>query len=199
MPRIARLADSSNPRSWYARSRARVANGLLLTGPGVPHLFMGQEFLEDKLWSDSPDDPDHRIWWDGLVLDRAMRDHLRFTRELIALRRRLAALRRGRINVFHCHGPTRVLAFHRWIEGEGDDVVVIASLSETTHYGYRLGFPLAGGWREAFNSDVYDNWVNPIVAGNGSGVVAAGPPMHGLPTSGELVIPANGVLVFTRG
>jgi 1,4-alpha-glucan branching enzyme len=198
MPRIARLADPSNPRSWYARSRARVANGLLLTGPGAPLLFMGQEFLEDKLWSDSPDDPDHRISWDGLVVDRAMRDHLRFTRELIALRRRLAALRRGRINVFHCHDPTRVIAFHRWIDGQGDDVVVVASLREATHYGYRLGFPVAGGWREVFNSDVYDNWVNPLVAGNGPGVVAAGSPMHGLPASAELVIPANGLLVFAR-
>ena len=79
-------------------------------------LFMGQEFLEDKLWNDSPDDPDHRIWWDGLQHDRSMSDHLRFTRELISVRRRLGALRRGRINVFHCHNPTRVLAFHRWIQ-----------------------------------------------------------------------------------
>ncbi len=42
-PRIAALADPSNPRSWYARSRSRVANGLLLTAPGIPMLFMGQE------------------------------------------------------------------------------------------------------------------------------------------------------------
>ncbi len=58
--------------------------------------------------------PDHL--WDGLKRDRSMSDHLRFTRELISVRRRLGALRRGRINVFHCHNPTRVLAFHRWIQ-----------------------------------------------------------------------------------
>jgi 1,4-alpha-glucan branching enzyme len=161
-------------------------------------LFMGQEFLEDKLWNDSPDDPDHRIWWDGLSRDRAMSDHLRYTRELIALRRRFAALRRGRINVFHSHSPTRVIAFHRWIEGEGGDVLVVASLSETTYYGYELGFPLAGRWFEVFNSDIYDNWVNPIVAGNGDGVFAGGPAMHGMPTSAEAVLPANGLLVFAR-
>src|SRR5665213_4136778 len=49
--RIPYLADSSNRRSWYARSRSRVALGLLLTAPGIPQLFMGQEFLEDKQWS----------------------------------------------------------------------------------------------------------------------------------------------------
>jgi 1,4-alpha-glucan branching enzyme len=28
-----------------------------------------------------------------------------------------------------------------------------------------LGFPIPGFWREVFNSDVYDHWVNPKVAG----------------------------------
>ena len=198
-PRIAKIAHWDNPRSWYARSRSRVATGILLTGPGVPMLFMGQEFLEDKMWSDSPDLGAFRIWWYGLAADKAMSDHLRFTRELIALRRRLPALRRGQINVFHVHNGNRVLAFHRWIEGIGEDVVVVASLSETTHYGYWLGFPRGGRWSEVFNSDVYDNWVNPLVAGNGTGVLASGPPLHDLPASTEVVIPANGFVVFTVG
>jgi 1,4-alpha-glucan branching enzyme len=195
-PRIASACDPSNSRSWYARSRARVANGILLTGAGVPMIFMGQEILEDKYWNDSADDPDHRIWWDGLHQDRAMSDHLRFTRELIALRRRLISLRRGRANVFHAHDPTRVLAFHRWIEGHGEDVVVAVTLSESTHYGYALGFPRGGRWLEVFNSDVYDSWVNPRVAGNGGQVFAGGPAMHGLPSSASVVLPANGVVVF---
>jgi 1,4-alpha-glucan branching enzyme len=38
-----RVWAPDDPRSWYARSRARVATGLLLTAPGVPMLFMGQE------------------------------------------------------------------------------------------------------------------------------------------------------------
>jgi 1,4-alpha-glucan branching enzyme len=198
-PRIPALADSSNHRSWYARSRSRVATGLVLTGPGVPMLFMGEEFLEDKFWNDSANDPDHRIWWDGLQQDRAMSDHLRFTRELIAVRRRFEALRRGLISVFHCHDPTRVLAFHRWIEGVGRDLVVAMSLSESTYYGYALGFPRGGRWDEVFNSDVYDGWVNPAVAGNRGGIFAGGPPMHGLPTSAEVVLPANSILVFAHG
>ncbi|WP_225122315.1 alpha amylase C-terminal domain-containing protein [Bradyrhizobium sp. BRP22] len=109
-----------------------------------------------------------------------MSNDLRFMRELIAVRGRLRALRRGRINIFHCHNPNRVLAlaFRRWLEDLGDDVVVVTSLSETTHFGYRLGLPREGIWYEVFNSDVYDNCVNPIVAGNGGRVLAAGPPLH---------------------
>lgn len=195
-PRVARLADSSDSRSWYARSRSRVATGLLLTAPGIPMLFMGQEFLEDKPWSDS--DKGLLIDWDGLGSDRSMQDHLRFTRELIALRGRQPALRAETINVFHVHDGNRVIAFQRWVEGAGRDVVVAASLNESTDWSYALGFPGPGRWLEVFNSDVYDHWVNPMVAGNGSGVTADGPPMHGLPCSASVVIPANGFVVFAR-
>ena len=89
MPRIPRLADGSNAHSWYAHSRSRVATGLLLTMPGIPMLFMGQEFLEDKQWSDDVHGhPELRLFWAGLdsATDSSMRDFLRFTRELIALR-----------------------------------------------------------------------------------------------------------------
>jgi 1,4-alpha-glucan branching enzyme len=161
-------------------------------------LFMGQEFLEDKFWTDDFNDRDHLIWWDGLNTDRAMIDHLRFTRELLALRRRQPALRGERVNGYHVHNDNRVLAFHRWLDGQGQDVVVVASLNESTFGGYELGFPLAGWWHEVFNSDVYDHWVNPWVAGNGAGVRADGPPRHGLPASATIVIPANGLLVFAR-
>jgi 1,4-alpha-glucan branching enzyme len=197
-PRIARLADGSNPRSWYARSRSRVATGLILTGPGIPLLFMGQEFLEDKPWSDS--DPNLLIYWDGVDkgTDQAMVDHLRFTRELIALRRHQPALRGEGVNVFHVHNANRVIAFQRWVQGVGRDVVVVASLNESTFRGYALGFPGPGRWLEVFNSDVYDHWVNPIVAGNGTGIDANGGPMHGLPNSASIVIPANGFVVFAR-
>ncbi|WP_407114496.1 alpha amylase C-terminal domain-containing protein [Bradyrhizobium sp. LMG 9283] len=195
-PRIAATADPSNSRSWYARSRARVAAGLLMTGPGVPMLFMGQEFLEDKYWSDSTEQPNLLIWWDGLAADRAMSDYLRFMRDLIAQRRHEVALRRGRINVYHSSDATRVLAFHRWIDGSGEDVVVVASLSEVTYYRYKVGFPRAGRWTETFNSDVYDGWVNPMTAGNGGAIEAYDGGMHGLPASADLVVPANGFLIF---
>jgi hypothetical protein len=52
--------------------------------------------------------------------------------------------------------------------------------------------------QEIFNSDVYDNWVNPTVAGNGGGIVASGGPLHGFAASANLVIPANGFVVLAR-
>jgi 1,4-alpha-glucan branching enzyme len=196
-PRIARVSDSANPRSWYARSRSRVATGVLLTAPGVPMLFMGEEFLEDKLWSDSPDRTDHLIWWDGAQGDDpAMADFLRCTRELIHVRRSQPALRAEPITVYPADQANRVLAYQRWVPGSGRDVVVVVSLNESTLWSYQLGFPRPGRWREIFNSDYYDNFPNPWVAGNNGGVTADGAGMHGFGQSATLTIPANSVLIF---
>jgi 1,4-alpha-glucan branching enzyme len=198
-PRIPKLADGKDPRSWYARSRSRVATGVLLTAPGVPMLFMGQEFLEDKLWSDDPHRADRLIWWDGLDgADRHMGDFHRFTRDLIRLRHDQPALRADPITVYPDDERNRVLAFHRWVPGEGHDVVVVASLAEWTFYdhAYALGFPRPGHWHEIFNSDRYDHFANPWVQGNPRGVDAGGPPLHGMPHSAGTTIPANSVLVF---
>ncbi len=49
-----------------------------------------------------------------------------------------------------------------------------------------------------FNSDVYDHFVNPHAAGNAGVIDASGPPIHDMPASAEIVIPANGLLVFAR-
>jgi 1,4-alpha-glucan branching enzyme len=198
--RVARLGHRDDPRSWFGRSRARVGTGISLTAPGIPMLFMGQEFLEDKQWSD--DFESHRdllLHWGGLDHgDKQMLDHLRFTRELLGLRWRYPGLRGQGFRLVHVHDVNRTLAFHRWLEGEGHDVLVVIHLSTFTRFGYRLGFPGGGEWQEIFNSDVYENWVNPAVVGNGGRVNADPQPLHGFGHSAALVLPANSVLVFAR-
>jgi 1,4-alpha-glucan branching enzyme len=72
------------------------------------------------------------------------------------------------------------------------------SLANFNQYDYRIGFPAVGSWREAFNSDAYDNWVNPQVTGNHGAVAADATPMHGFDYSAPVTLPANGLLVFAR-
>ena len=198
--RIARLGHPEKPRSWFGRSRARVAAGVSLTAPGIPMLFMGQEFLEDKQWSDNFElHKNLLLHWAGVEQgDRQMLDHIRFTRELIRLRWRYPGLRGQGFRVVHVHDQNRVLAFHRWIEREGNDIIVVAHLSPFNRFDYRIGFPFAGAWQEIFNSDVYENWVNPDVVGNGGRAVAEPQPLHGFEQSAALVLPANSLLVFAR-
>jgi 1,4-alpha-glucan branching enzyme len=166
-------------------------------------LFMGQEFLEDKPWHNNPERQDLFLYWDGLSQAGPMRDFLRFTRELCWLRRRHPALRGEGLNAYFSHNDDRVIAFHRWVEGAGRDVIVVASLAEDTRRGYALPFPVGGRWQEVFNSDAYDSLppggdYNPNAAGNPGGVAADGPGIWGCPTSAWITLPANGLLVFGR-
>jgi 1,4-alpha-glucan branching enzyme len=196
-PRVAKLADPSNSRSWYGRSRARFATSMLLTAPGVPMLFMGQEILEDKNWSDNPEHfKNTLIWWDGLAADAVMRDFLQFVKELLRVRGDHQALSGPNVNAFHVNNSARVIAFHRWLEGSGDDVVVVGTLSEGNLYNYELGLPQPGVWQEVFNSDFFESSPGHQTTGNGGQVVANGRPLHGFATSAQITIPANGVVVL---
>jgi 1,4-alpha-glucan branching enzyme len=196
--RVPLLASPQDRRNWYARSRSRAATCLLMTAPGIPTLFMGEEFLEDKNWSDDRA-AGGLIWWEGLAgTDSSMRDFLRFCSDLIAVRHAEPALRTGSIRVSRAENFERVLAMHRWIEGEGRDVVVVVSFDELPKHGYRIGLPSPGDWREAFNSDVYDAFPNPAPVGNGGHVRTDGGPMDGFAVSASLEIPANGALILVR-
>jgi 1,4-alpha-glucan branching enzyme len=198
--RIPVLADGSNAQSFYARSRSKVATGLLLAAPGIPQLFMGQEFLENRQWYDDPTVQGNLLEWVALESgNKAMADQLRFTQDFVRLRWNEPTLRGQSIHPYYSNNNDRVLAFHRWIEGRGLDVVVVASLNDNAFFGYQLGFPQCGRWAELFNSDVYDNWVNPLAVGNNGAIYAGGGPMHDLPYSASITIPPRAILVFGIG
>jgi 1,4-alpha-glucan branching enzyme len=194
--RVATLADSSDRRSWYARSRSRAATGLLFAAPGIPALFMGQEFMEDKNWSDNRH-VDGLIWWEGLDgTNSAMRDFMRFIADLIQVRRSQPALCGSGARVSRAENFDRVIVLHRWIEGQRLDVIVVANLAEQPKLGYAIGLPFAGDWRELLNSDVYDSFPNPAPVGNGGRVRAWSEPLDGFSAKAAVTIPANGVIVL---
>jgi 1,4-alpha-glucan branching enzyme len=197
-PRIPELADSSDPTSFYARSRSRVAMGILMTVPGIPQIFMGQEFLESQQWSEQTTGPNLLDWADLRSGIKPMSDFLRYTQDIISLRWNQPAIRGNNVNAFHVHDTNRIVAYHRWLEGTGQDVIVVASLNDNSFYNYSIGFPFGGHWNEIFNGDVYDNWVNPLVVGNAGGVDANGGPMHGFNYSASIVIPPNSLVIFTQ-
>lgn len=194
--RVAMLADSSDPQSWYARSRSRVATGLLFAAPGIPALFMGQEFLEDKNWSDNRPVGDFIGWQELNAASSVRRDFLRFLTDLIQIRRSRPALRASGARVSRADNFDRVIVLHRWIEGKGLDVVVIANLAEQTKQGYAIGLPFAGTWLELFNSDVYDVFPNPAPVGNGGRVLSWSEPLDGFAARAAVMLPANGVIIL---
>jgi 1,4-alpha-glucan branching enzyme len=196
--RVAMLADSSDRTSWFARSRSRTTTGLLLAAPGIPALFMGEEFLEDRKWSDNRAD-DGLIGWGALDgANSARRDFLKFVTDLIRLRRAQPALRGSSARVSRANNFERVIVLHRWIEGEGRDVVIVVNLAEQPKRGYAIGLPFAGDWFELLNSDVYDNFPNPAPVGNSGHVPAWNEPLDGFSARAAVTLPANGVIVLAR-
>jgi 1,4-alpha-glucan branching enzyme len=68
-----------------------------------------------------------------------MADHLRFTQATVKLRADYPALRGNNVHPYWVSDTDRVLAFHRWLDGTGQDVIVVATLADTTWWGYQLG------------------------------------------------------------
>jgi 1,4-alpha-glucan branching enzyme len=197
--RMPALSDPSNSRSWYATSRSRVSTGITMTAPGIPMLFMGQEFLEDKYWSDNYQKyPDLFINWGGLNTEKQMTDFLLYTSDIIKLRWSHPALRSSGFSVIQTNNSNRVIAYERWVPGIGNNLVIVVSLNNSNQFGYRVGFPLGGAWQEVFNSDYYENYPNPNICGNGGQVDAEPQPWDDLIYSAIINLPANGLLIFAK-
>jgi 1,4-alpha-glucan branching enzyme len=136
--------------SWASRKRASLGSAIVLTSPGIPMLFQGQELIEGRWFSD--DDP---VDWDLRTRHRGL---LRLHADLIGLRRnqsdQTAGLRGRGVRVHHVDQAERLLAWHRWQQGgPRDDVIVVASFSAAARHDARVGVPRAGRWRVRFNSD----------------------------------------------
>jgi 1,4-alpha-glucan branching enzyme len=148
--RMASEIDPHNPESWFAQKRTTLAAAVVLTSPGIPMLFQGQEFLEDGWFQDSvPLDWHKSEEFSGLI---------RMYRDLIQLRLNRSDSTRGLtgsgLNTFHRNQSQNMMAYHRWHQGgPGDDVVVVMNLFHEARENYRLGFPATGTWRLRFNSD----------------------------------------------
>ncbi len=136
--------------SWASKKRATLGSAIVLTSPGIPMLFQGQELVEGSWFSDE----------DGLdwTLRHRHAGLLRLHRDLISLRRNTADVSRGlrgeHVTVHHVNRDAGVLGWHRWLEGgPRDDVIVLANFSTDAFPDYHVGVPRPGRWLVRFNSD----------------------------------------------
>ena len=150
-----------NATSWYSKKRSTLGAGIVFTSPGIPMIFEGQEFLEDGYFADT--DP---IDWTKATTFSGIVD---LYTDLIALRLDTAGTTGGlsgnSVNVHHINNTDKVIGYHRWDSGGGnDDVIVVANFSDDGFSSYNLGFPYGGTWRVRFNSDwsgydsAFGNW-----------------------------------------
>ncbi len=192
--RIPSMIEPAQPASLYARKRSTLGAALVLTSPGIPMLFQGQEILEDGWFAD--DDP---IDW--AKADR-FPEVLALYRDLIALRRTLPALRAAGVKVFHVNDQDKVIAYHRFDPAAPDsDVVVVASFCNRDFPKYRIGLPAGGTWTVKLDSDSKkygaDYGGSPMGAA-APDVMALPEARDGLPFSGELPLGRYGVMILAR-
>lgn len=183
-----------NAGSYYSKKRSTLGAALVMTAPGIPMLFQGQEFLEDGYFHD--DDP---LDWNKLSVFDGIHD---MYRDLIHLRRNLSGTTQGlkgqNLNVHHVNDGAKVLAFHRWDQGGvGDDVIVVSNFRNQSWGQYRIGLPGPGTWRVRFNSDWsgYDQGFSNHPAYD---VVAEAVPYDGLSHSANLSIGPYTTLIYSR-
>jgi 1,4-alpha-glucan branching enzyme len=148
--RVPEAIAPGDAAGWWARKRATLGSALVLTAPGIPMLFQGQELLEDRWFDDTV-----ALDWSKASTHRGV---LRLHRDLIALRRDrdgdTRGLRGEHIATLRVDHDDKVLAWHRWSRGgPGDDVVIIANFADRTIDDLVIGMPAGGRWRVRFNSD----------------------------------------------
>ncbi len=148
--RVPELIWPGHADSYFSQKRSALAGALVLTAPGIPMLFMGQEFLESGAWTDAVE-----LDWGKAERFSGIRA---LYRDLIRLRRNWFDTTRGlkghNVNVHHVNQTDKVLAFHRWEHGGArDDVIVLANFSCRPFAAYRIGLPRPGRWRVRLNTD----------------------------------------------
>ncbi len=170
-----------------ALDKALIASAIVMTMPGVPMLFQGQEFAEEGSFND----------WQQLDWLKADKQGglIHAHAELISMRRNrhdtTAGLCAENINISHLDENNNVLAYHRWqYGGAKDDVMVIINFEATYHPAYDLGFPRNGTWQVRFNSTANEYIATGKVYDVGDAIVENG--------SSTIAIPPRSVLIFSQ-
>jgi 1,4-alpha-glucan branching enzyme len=194
--RLAQAIDPHDAAGFYARKRTTLGAGLVMTAPGIPMLFEGQEFLEDGWFRD-----DKALDWSKLKTYQGIN---KLYRDLVYLRRNHYGNTKGLTgpyaHIFHSNDHGKVIAFHRWAEGgPKDDVVIVASFNHQTFENYQIGLPHGGKWLVRFSAD----WqgYSPDFQGIGElrdEILAEKNPYDGLNYSGRLSIAPYGFLVLSQ-
>jgi 1,4-alpha-glucan branching enzyme len=134
--------DAGDPLSLVARQKVVLSAGILLTAPGIPMLFQGQESMQFTGFSALiPFEWRLAEHFPGITLAHQHLIDLRLNKY-----GHTTGLTGGEINIFHTDETNHVLAYTR------GDCIIIANFSEQTLTDYTLALPRDGELTVRFNS-----------------------------------------------
>jgi 1,4-alpha-glucan branching enzyme len=185
------------PGTWWEKlANLRAYYGYMWGHPGKKLLFMGCEFGQPGEWKHTGQvdwDAAHRPEHAGVQ---------RLVRDLNALYRATPALHardcepEGFRWIEGGDAERSVIVWSRWGD-EGDaPCVVVCNFTPVERRDHRIGFPLAGRWREAVNTDAeaYGGGGR----GNLGGVTADGEAWMDQPASASVTLPPLATLIFAH-
>ncbi len=179
--------------------RQKFANLRLLLGhmyaqPGKKLIFMGGEFGQWREWGH-----DDCLEWHLLQyaphsgLRRWVEDLNRFYREHPSLFQ--SDCDQAGFEWIDCNDVERsVVSLLRRGRSEDDLLAIACNFTPTTQFGYRIGVPRSGLWKEVMNSDAAE--YGGSGQGNLGGVQARPVPLHDRPYSLTVTIPPLAIVFF---
>ena len=190
--RLPHEIDPSGAANWFAQKRSTLAAALVLTSPGIPMLFQGQEFVEGEWFRDTVP-----LNWEQTETFRGI---VRMYRDLIHLRLNKKGTSKGltgpNVAATHVNDDSNLIAFRRWQEGgPNDEVVVVANFHRDPRDGYSLGFSQSGTWKLIFNSD-WKGYSEQFQGYPSGDVEAVAGEYDGLPNRAKVNIGAYTVLIY---
>jgi 1,4-alpha-glucan branching enzyme len=186
------LAGKMPGDDWQRYANLRLLLGYMFGHPGKKLLFMGCELGQWREWN-------HEESLEWHVLDYPFhRGMQRWVRDLNMLLRSEPALHEVDFSLdgftwvdFHDWGNS-IIVFLRKDRSNGRRVLVACNLTPVIRYGYRVGVPVPGYWREALNSD--SDAYGGANVGNCGGLDTEPVPSHGQMQSLSLTLPPLGVV-----
>ncbi len=183
-----RFIETISPKinnSLFARKQALIAATIIMTIPGIPMIFQGQEILEGGSFND----------WQGINWKLAEKNSsvVEAYKQLIKLRKNSLNVSKGltgqNFSILNFDDSNKVLAYRRWENGgANDDTVIIINFSNKSFDNYSLNFPSDGEWKLAFCSTDKQYIKESKVDINKTIIVE-----HG---SANLIMPASTAMIF---
>jgi len=179
---------------WQRRANLRLLLGYQYCHPGKKLLFMGGEFGQEREW-----DHNGSLDW-HLRNDPGHEGLLRWTRDLNRVYRHEPALHQrdtdysgfAWVDIGDWEGS--IISFLRSGNEGTLPVLAVCNFTPVPRYGYRIGVPTEGFWRELLNSDAAE--YGGSGTGNLGGLHAEDIPWHGRPFSLSLTVPPLSISLF---
>ena len=173
-----------NLRAFYA---------FMFAHPGKKLLFMGQEFAQFKEWNEAEE-----LDWALLEFEkhRQMQDFMRTLNRFYLEHAPLWEVDNsweGFRWIAHDDNEQSVIAFRR-LDQKGNEIVAVCNFVPVTREDYVIGIPQPGEWKVVLDSDDAAFGGKGVLAEKGISRYRSRPePMHGLPDSLTLTLPAMSV------